>query len=413
MRIKVREIRSVHPMLNYTNMPSWIRSEIIRYLIAVLPFATIIIMYFTPDACFGDDNKGEKVQLFDDGTMIRVPVNIFDMTRYFLVDTGFTVSAIDHKYEQLLGQRIAQYHASTPLAHESELSIYNCPRIVLGGKQLKLGKISCLDLSMAKLISGQQCDGILGMDFFSNNVVTIDFDSKMLTFQTNVPGKVADSAFIVPLKQFFAHYIIEASVDKIHKLNLLVDTGDSSSISLNDEDWQKLFSTGQAKVFTTKIAGINNQVAESKIGCIERLTIQNQDYTNLHATLIHNPSSLSHLGLNFFRRHIVTFDFANRKIYLRPGQQLSMEDKEDMSGLHLLRTGDETFVYSVDDNSPAFAVGVRAKDEIVSVNGRSASLLTLYEIRKILQSKDGSEINLQINRENHLSQVNLMLKKTI
>jgi PDZ domain len=394
-------------------MPTLILPEIIRYLKAVVPLATIFTMYFTPDACFGDDNERERVQLIDDGTMIRVPVNIFGVTRYFLVDSGFTVSAIDLKYEHLLGQRVAQYHASTPLATESELPIYDCPRIIIGGKQLELDKISCLDLSMARLISGQQCDGILGMDFFAKNVVSIDFDSEMLTFQTNLPGKVAGSSFVVPLKRFLAHYIIEASVDKVHKLNLLVDTGDSSSISLNDEDWQEVFSTSQAKVFTTQIAGISNQVAESKIGRIELLTIQNQDYTNLHATLIHNPSDLSHLGLNFFRRHKVTFDFANQKLYLQRGQQFAIADKEDMSGLHLLRRDDQTFVYSVDNNSPAFIVGVRANDVIVSVNRQSASSLTLYAIRHILQSRDGGAINLQINRGKDVLQVELILKSTI
>jgi hypothetical protein len=394
-------------------MSSLILPGIVRYLNAVVPFAIIFTMYFTPDACFGDDNKGEQVQLFDDGTMIRVPVNIFGVTRYFLVDSGFTVSAIDLKYEHLLGQRVAQYHASTPLAPESELPIYDCPRIIIGGKQLELDKISCLDLSMARLISGQQCDGILGMDFFAKNVVTIDFANGILSLQTNVLGRVATSSFMVPLKKLSAHYTIEASIDKIHKLDLLVDTGDSSSISLNAEDWQNVFSTNQSEVFTTQIAGINNQVAESKTGRIDLFTIQDHDYTNLHATLIHNPSDPSHLGLNFFRRHEVTFDFASQKLYLQRGQQFAIADEEDMSGLHLLRKDNETFVYSVDNKSPAFTVGIRANDVIVSINGQSTSLLTLYEIRKILQSKDGGEINLQINQGNHSSQVKLVLKKTI
>jgi S1-C subfamily serine protease len=41
-----------------------------------------------------------------------------------------------------------------------------------------------------------------------------------------------------------------------------------------------------------------------------------------------------------------------------------MLDKEDMSGLHLLRDGETTIVYYVDENSPAFADGIKPKDII-------------------------------------------------
>jgi predicted aspartyl protease len=376
-------------------------------------FTAILIMPFTPDVSHAADDTGQQVPIFDDGTMIRVPVKVFGEKLYFIVDTGFTVSAIDTKYAQHLGEPITQYRVSTPLTADHTLPIYNCPQIFLGEKSLELDKISCTDLTMARLISGQQCDGVLGMDFFAKNVVSIDFDKKVLSLLAKVPGTIKSSSVVIPLNPLFEHYAAKVSINKTRNFDLLIDTGDNSSISLNSADWQDVFSTNQANVFTATIAAINNQVAQSKIGRLELLTIQGHDYTNLHATFIHNPSDPSHLGLNFFRRHKVTFDFANQVLYLEPGQQFSTPDKEDMSGLHLLRDDAVTIVYSVDEKSPAFDCGIKPKDIIESVNGQKTSLLKIYAIRLILQSHEGDKVIVQVRRGDDLLDFKFALKKAI
>jgi hypothetical protein len=78
---------------------------------------------------------------------------------------------------------------------------------------------------------------------------------------------------------------------------------------------------------------------------VAQLAREGPNYTNLHATDIHNPNDSSPLGLGFFKRHNVTFDFANQMLHLEPGRIFSMPDKEDMSGLHILRDGETTIGY--------------------------------------------------------------------
>lgn len=43
---------------------------------------------------------------------------------------------------------------------------------------------------MARLISGQPCDGILGIDFFEENVVSIGFDNERFALNDAVSEKV-------------------------------------------------------------------------------------------------------------------------------------------------------------------------------------------------------------------------------
>jgi predicted aspartyl protease len=375
--------------------------------------AILLTMILTPDIVRAADATHQQVPLFDDGVMVRVPVNAFGKTIYFLVDTGFTVSAIDAKYKSYLGETTDAFSAGDPLNANNVLPMFNCPEISIAGKSLELDKITCLDLKMGRMISGQPCDGILGMDFLSKNVVSIDFDKKVFSLNATVPENVRKTFVAVPLKQFYQHYTAQVLVNHAQTLDLLIDTGDNGSISLNSEAWQKVFSTSQTNEVSITVAGVGNQVAQSKIGVVGQMAIQGLTYTNLHATYIQNPADPSHLGLGLFRRHNVTFDFANQMLYLEPGQNFSMPDEEDMSGLHLLRDGVTTLVYSVDENSPAFADGIIAKDIIESVNGQNASSLTMKVIRRVLQSHDGDKVTLQVRRGDDLLDFEYALKKVI
>lgn len=217
----------------------------------------------------------------------------------------------------------------------------------------------------------------------------------------------------VPLERLEHGLSVRVMVDQIHSLNLMVDTGDNSSLSLNPESWQTVFSTNSAGEIVATIAGIGNQVTQSKVAVVGRLSIQSLDYTNLHATFIRNTAGLPHLGLGFFRRHTVTFDFPRQILYLQPGREFSMPDRENMSGLHLLREDGETTVYSVDENSPAYNQGIRPGDVIAAVNGQDAKSLALNAIRRVFQSQDGAEVNLSIRRGGELLGVRFDLKKAL
>ena len=124
-------------------------------------------MFLTLGITLAADETLQQVPFFDDGVMIRVPVNAFGKTLYFLVDSGFTFSAIDAGYKSFLGEPIAtSFSGGTPIGTDTTLPAFQCPEMSIAGKPLGLDKITCLDLKMPRLISGQQCDGILGMDFF-------------------------------------------------------------------------------------------------------------------------------------------------------------------------------------------------------------------------------------------------------
>ena len=109
----------------------------------------------------------------------------------------------------------------------------------------------------------------------------------------------------------------------------------------------------------------------------------------------------------------MVFDFANRRLYIRPGAKYGRPDQEDMSGLHLLREDGLTIVYSVDKNSLAFAQGIQANDVVESINGQKAALLSMHAIRRALMSLEGAQIDMEVRHGDQLRVVSFALRKTL
>jgi C-terminal processing protease CtpA/Prc len=105
----------------------------------------------------------------------------------------------------------------------------------------------------------------------------------------------------------------------------------------------------------------------------------------------------------------VIFDFARRRLYLQPGSRFSEPDREDRSGLHLLREGVTTFIYSVDEGSPAHESGARPRDTIESLNGRAAREMTMKAIRELLQSESAETVIVEIRRDRQVLELSILL----
>src|SRR5437879_3678340 len=99
------------------------------------------------------------VPLLDDGPSFRVPVTLFGSEHFLLVDTGTSATALDTSYRAQLGEPVSRF---------GEQDFYRSPKILLAQTALGTEKVFCADLKMFSLVTGEPCDGILGMDFLKD-----------------------------------------------------------------------------------------------------------------------------------------------------------------------------------------------------------------------------------------------------
>jgi hypothetical protein len=84
------------------------------------------------------------------------------------------------------------------------------------------------------MVTGERCDGILGISSFKNYVLTIDFDTSTLVLARALKNQVKDNAMAVlllPIKT--RHVAVDAVLNNRHHIKLMIDSSDSASISLN------------------------------------------------------------------------------------------------------------------------------------------------------------------------------------
>ena len=84
-----------------------------------------------------------------------------------------------------------------------------------------------------------------------------------------------------------------------------------------------------------------------------------------------------------------------------------------MSGLHLWRVDRQTAVHSVDKDSPAEAAGIKAEDVVLKVGEKKAVEVDIYDLRDLLKSGDGKEVQLTIRRGAEEKAVSFKLKRRI
>ena len=111
----------------------------------------------------------------------------------------------------------------------------------MGAIPVDLDEVGCLDIGMIKRITGEPCDGILGMDFLQNYVVSMDFDNQTLTIGDRVPEDATRCATTVPLTRMAKNSVgIPAVLNKTLRLMLMIDSGDTASVSVNKGNWNNV-----------------------------------------------------------------------------------------------------------------------------------------------------------------------------
>jgi predicted aspartyl protease len=342
------------------------------------------------------------VPLIDDGACFRVPVTLSGQTNFFIVDTGTSATGLDVKFREGLGK---------PTRHEGQQTFYNSPKIGLGNTPFGLKEIFCTDLTLFRQITGERCEGIIGMDFLEDRLVELDFDNALFTIHSTVPEQFTKNASRIAMHVYNQrHHMIPARIND-QSSNLMVDTGQSRTISLNRADWDQVFQPGEKMaVHKVLIAQLGGKVAETYIARLSRLQIGANEYADLLCRL--NTSALpSSFGMGFLRCHRVLLDFPRNALYLMPRKNIPFKEEHDMSGLHLLRRDEITFVHSIDQGSPASLGGVQAGDIVLSLNSRKCSEMKMKEIRQLLRANPGDKSAVEVQRNGEVVRIAFVLKR--
>jgi hypothetical protein len=284
---------------------------------------------------------------------------------HFALDTGSSHSCYDTSFRSLLGDPIRTKTTIWTPDRDITGPVFRSPAAKLGKLELPTdSEAYCLDFSRLRELYGREIDGLIGMDFLKDYVIRIDFDRGEVTFLRSV-GANPGHRMPITFQGNYPHVMVEAS-GLVGQGRFLIDTGSAGfgSGSLQREAFDilarlgKLRLAGESKPESFAVPHV------ARVGHVERIWLGHFN----HEKLQFSESRKNILGLNYWARYVVTFDFPNSAIYLKEGRRFNQPEPRDLSGLRLIRKKGQTLVESVVKDSPAAQAGIKPQDVLLRIN---------------------------------------------
>lgn len=341
---------------------------------------------------------------------LLVPVSINDEEYFFQVDTGSTISLFDISFREQLGDPVRTIAAATP-GGSVDVPLFNAPKAYLGSVDIsQYGVVACADVNALSIAHGQKIEGIIGMSLLSPFVVQIDYDGQKLQLFEPEEGEESDWGQPIPMGYNRRNMpMISATMLGTLPNYFVIDTGSDSGVDLYHYTFKRIVSDEKLPTVEQPFLtlGGTQHIRQTRLDLFQIKAFQ---YEKL---VVGESPDMSRIGTTFLCRHVVTFDFPRKTLYLKKGKLFGFVEEVDMSGLTIASEPRAFRVYFVNETSPAYEAGVKANDIILRVNGRDAADYGLSELRKLLHSGDGKEINMTIRRGSLDKQITFRLKKVI
>lgn len=254
--------------------------------------------------------------------------------------------------------------------------------------------------------------GFVGYDLLSRFVVQMDYvrhTIRLISPERFNPGK----AFGIPLPIQLDDDVpkITASVDSLPSAQFLVDTGDVSGLRLYGPYVHK---NNLRNIYTHGIPGVGGGIGGLSYSWrtrVHKLTVGRYTLYGVPADFSLDSKGggsvleAGALGAEVLSHFIVTFDYPHNTIYLLPNPLAPSDFSTKTTGVDVMKYYDgwnhlHIVVAGVDPSSPAAHDNLAPNDEILQINGESATKLGLEKVRNILAgSEKGTAVTIEVRKE--------------
>ena len=355
-------------------------------------------------ACADDANVLAEFSVAKRGGALLLPVHTMDREFRFLLDTGCTSNWYDTTLTHTL-KKLGTLRTQTS-SGIAVRDLYEAPMATLGPMSIDQGPgVLAHDFENVTEAIGSSLNGVIGMSHLRHYIVEINFDSGVVRFlkeKSLVAGEGIDLTYERGVPS------INITLDELGPQLLCIDTGASSELRLEAGVFDLLRLEKKLKEFKTdRSIGVDlkgrqvkrkGQLSELKVGSF------------VHRNMIVHHSQISALGLGYLSRYLVTFDFPNNKLYLKPSLAFDRQSLSDATGIGIILRKNQILIEQVTKNSPAAEVGIEAGDVLLEVDGSDARKSSLFDLRNLF-SHAGEKHRLKVQRGEEVRTREILLRE--
>ena len=274
-----------------------------------------------------------------------------------------------------------------------------------------------------KPILGDYADGILGVDYFKQSVMEINYTDQYIKLHKKVnPEDIADYKKIKMTKRD-KKLFIPASVQINDKLTIkgevLFDIGSGRSISITRATAKKYNldkQISQKVPYFTKYGGIGGESSSYNFRTnsvqIEDYILDEvvMDYSDDKSGALSSDKYWGILGNDILNRFDLIIDFVNNDLYLKPNQNFAKPynfSKLSFSYVDRSQTKNAWIVTGLYKNRDAQNAGLEIDDQIIEVNG--VKIQDIKFDKQVEFFKNIDEVDLTIIRNGETTKIQFAL----
>lgn len=303
-----------------------------------------------------------------------------------------------------------------------DVSITKVSSLSLGDATVKDQVFMEMPLNTMANIEGVGMPGMVGYETFRRFVTRIDYGAHTITLIRPDAFDPKDAGVAVPIK-FNGNTIEAPAVYDGVSGTFTIDTGNRASLDLNSPFVAAHAQFASYNKLPEAVTGWGiGGPTTSRVIRGHSLVLGGQTIVAPVVQLSTNTkgadadaSMSGNIGGGVLKRFVVTLDYEHNQMYLKPVTQAVGDlDSFDRSGVWINKSDTGYRVVNVTAGTPADQAGLKAGDEIVSVDGKAATSVPVYELRARLRNDaPGTVVKFGVKRGGETKDVSVTLKDLI
>jgi len=315
----------------------------------------------------------------------------------FILDTGASLTLLDRDFAYGLGLKPEGDSRVQGVAASASTQFVKLNAITLpgehGGATLKDFRAVVLDLAESQqYVLWRKTAGILGADFLSRFVVTIDYDAQTVTLDDPASFTYAGAGAPVPFELYGGIPLVDLTLNEGCTGKFLVDVGNAFQFVVHGSAVRSchMLSNLKRRDIEASGGGIGGGFASSMCR-LDSVRIGPFSLPEPIAALtltsdggMANQDLAGNIGNSVLERFRCTLDYAHHVLYLEPGNRFAEREHVSRFGAIMLRNGSSVYAGGILRGSGAYVAGLKWFDQIVAVDGKPLENWTREEIDRVL-----------------------------
>lgn len=345
----------------------------------------------------------------------------------FLLDTGASITVIDSGYAAGRGIKTEGQLGVTGAGASGGASFSQLDSLVVRGANgagVAIGhqKVAVLALNAhLEPFFWKPIAGVLGYDFISRFVMTVDFDRAVLVLHDPRGFTYRGSGAAIPMSMSGNIPVVKARIDGAYEGEFRLDVGSGSTVDIHTPFVKRHDLADQVGKKIDVVGGGFGGTFTSTLCRMKKMEIGPHSWTEPLMVLsqastggLASQDYAGNIGNHVLERFVCTFDYERRTVYLEPGRRFRERDRFSLSGFQIAKFGDRYQAMQVLADSPAAKAGLRAGDRVVAIDGRALTPDQAEPLRvKFEDGKPGARHTIEVERGGKRTKLKMTLAEML